>query len=212
MMQTKIHKYGFAIVLTIAGLAWSGLQTANGQAKSEPKAEQSRSIQSGRDPFRKYEPPRLIMKKGGALVAVPSIQVRIEQYKAQKLSAMNARVAAPKPTTAFLLSEIQVIGISRTPRGYAAIVEAKPIKLAYVIYPGERFYDGQLVAIEDTRLVFRKETVYSDGKRDRSVEMKPLRQANPVDAMSSAVAKPAASDAVPAEQEKKSEKPTSEKP
>jgi len=125
---------------------------------------------------------------------------------------MNARVAAPKPTTAFLLSEIQVIGISRTPRGYAAIVEAKPIKLAYVIYPGERFYDGQLVAIEDTRLVFRKETVYSDGKRDRSVEMKPLRQANPVDAMSSAVAKPAASDAVPAEQEKKSEKPTSEKP
>ena len=62
---------------------------------------------------------------------------------------MNARVAAPKPTTAFFLSEIQVVGISRSPRGYAAIVEATPIKLAYVIYPGERFYDGQLVAIED---------------------------------------------------------------
>ena len=56
---------------------------------------------------------------------------------------------APKPTTALLLSEIQVIGISRTPRGYAAIVEATPIKLSYVIYPGEPFYDGQLVAIED---------------------------------------------------------------
>jgi len=213
MMQTKIHKYGFAIVLTIAGLAWSGLQTANGQAKSEPKAEQSRSIQSGRDPFRKYEPPRLIMKKGGALVAVPSIQVRIEQYKAQQLYAMNARVAAPKPTTAFLLSEIQVIGISRRPRGYAAIVEAKPIKLAYVIYPGERFYDGQLVAIEDNRLVFRRETVYSDGKRERSVEMKPLRQANAVDALSVAAAKPAASESAPADgREKKSEKPAADKP
>src|SRR6185312_13074038 len=126
---------------------------------------------------------RLLVKKGGALVAVPSIQERIQQYKAQKLSAMNARVAAPKPTTAFLLSEIQVVGISRTPRGYAAIVEAKPIKLAYVIYPGERFYDGQLVAIEDSRLVFRRETVFTDGRRERAVEYKPLRQPTQVNSM-----------------------------
>lgn len=212
MKQTKIHEYGFAILLTVAGVACGATQTAKGQAKTEPKASQPRPIQSGRDPFRKYEPPRLLVKKGGALVAVPSIQERIQQYKAQKLSAMNARVAAPKPTTAFLLSEIQVVGISRTPRGYAAIVEARPIKLAYVIYPGERFYDGQLVAIEDNRLVFRRETVYSDGKRERSVEMKPLRQANAVDALSAAAAKSAGSDSAPAEPEKKSEKPAAEKP
>lgn len=211
MKQTKIHEYGLAILLTV-GVAGGATQTAKGQAKSEPKAAQPHSIQSGRDPFRKYEPPRLIVKKGGSLVAVPSIQERIQQYKAQKLAAMNARVAAPKPTTAFLLSEIQVVGISRTPRGYAAIVEAKPIKLAYVIYPGERLYDGQLVAIEDSRLVFRRETVYSDGKRERSVEMKPLRQANAVDAFSAAAAKPASSDSAPAEPEKKSEKSATEKP
>jgi len=59
-----------------------------------------------------------------------------------------------------------------------------PIKLSYVIYPGERFYDGQLVAIEDTRLVFRRETVFSNGRRERTVEMKPLRQPNSVNAMS----------------------------
>jgi len=212
MKQTKIHEYGFAILLTVAGMVCGTTQVVQGQAKSEPKATQPRSIQSGRDPFRRYEPPRLVVKKSGSLVAVPSIQERIQQYKAQKLSAMNARVAAPKPTTAFLLSEIQVVGISRTPRGYAAIVEAKPIKLAYVIYPGERFYDGQLVAIEDNRLVFRRETVYSDGKRERSVEMKPLRQANAVDALSAAAAKPAGSDSAPAEPEKKSEKPATEKP
>ena len=115
---------------------------------------------------------------------------------------------APKPTTAFLLSEVQVVGISRTPRGYAAIVEALPIKLAYVIYPGERFYDGQLVAIEDNRLVFRRETVFSDGRRERSVEMKPLRKANTVDAFAAAAAKPAAAD----ESEKKSDKPAADKP
>jgi hypothetical protein len=96
---------------------------------------------------------------------------------------MNARMPAPKPTTALLLSEIQVIGISRTPRGYAAIVEATPIKLTYVIYPGEPFYDGQLVAIEDNRLVFRHETVFTDGRRERSVEYKPLRQPTQVNSM-----------------------------
>lgn len=213
MKQTKILEYGFAILLTVAGVACSGaIQTADGQAKSDPKAAQPRSAQGGRDPFRKYEPPRVLVRKSGALVLAPSIQERIEQYKAQKLAAMNARVAAPKPTTAFLLSEIQVVGISRTPRGYAAIVEATPIKLAYVIYPGERFYDGQLVAIEDSRLVFRRETVYSDGKRDRSVEMKPLRQVNTVDALSAAAARSAAADAAAVAPEKKSDKPAPEKP
>ena len=133
----------------------------------------------------------------------PSIQERIEQYKAQKQTAMMARIAAPKPTTAFLLSEMQVVGISRSPRGYAAIVEATPIKLAYVIYPGERFYDGQLVAIEDNRLVFRRETVLSNGKRERSVELKPLRQASTVDAFAAAKAVPANTAAT--EPEKKPE-------
>jgi hypothetical protein len=107
---------------------------------------------------------------------------------------------------------MQVVGISRSPRGYAAIVEATPIKLAYVIYPGERFYDGQLVAIEDSRLVFRRETVFSDGKRERSVEMKPLRQITSVTALDAAAAKSAASNAAPAEPEKKSDNPAPDKP
>jgi hypothetical protein len=124
---------------------------------------------------------------------------------------MSARVAAPKPTTAFLLSEVQVIGISRSPRGYAAIVEASPIKLAYVIYPGEQFYDGQLVAIEDNRLVFRRETVFTDGRRERSVELKPLRQPDSIDALAAAKTAPAKSSA--GESEKKSDqKPAVEKP
>ena len=212
MKQTTILKSGFALLLTIAGVTGSSaLNSAVAQTKSDAKGSATRSTR-GRDPFTPYAPPRVLVKKAGSLVVAPSIQERIEQYKAQKVAAMNARVAAPKPTTAFLLSEIQVVGISRTPRGYAAIVEATPIKLAYVIYPGERFYDGQLVAIEDSRLVFRRETVYSDGKRDRSVEMKPLRQVNTVDALSAAASKSAAPEAPAAEPEKKSEKPAPEKP
>lgn len=209
MQLTKILQLGFAVLMLAATFAYSGtLQIAGAQSKTDAKAP--RVSQGGRDPFKKYEPPRVVIKKGGAMVSAPSIQERIEQYKAQKLAAMNAHVVAPKPTTAFLLSEVQVVGISRSPRGYAAIVEATPIKLAYVIYPGERFYDGQLVAIEDNRLIFRRETVYSDGKRERSVEMKPLRQATAVDALAAAAARSAPTPSGDAD--KKSEKPAPEKP
>jgi len=141
------------------------------------------NVNSGRDPFKKYEPPKVVIKRIAGEVMIPSIQERINMYKAQKQAAMNARMPAPKPTTALLLNEIQVIGITRTPRGYAAIVEATPIKLSYVIYPGEPFYDGQLVAIEDKSLIFRHETIYTDGRRAKNVETKLLRQPNQVNAM-----------------------------
>jgi len=141
-----------------------------------------------RDPFTNYkvmfrrkvakkEPPKPMP------VPAPSIQARIEQYKGQKRAAINLRQPAPKPTTALLLDEVRVTGIFRTPRGVAAMVEAKPIKLSYVIYPGETFYDGMLVAIEDSRLVFRKETRWTDGRRDVAVETKPLEQPSAADAL-----------------------------
>ena len=210
MKQTKTLKFGLAVLVTVAGVGFSAAtQHANAQEKKDVKVARS---QGGRDPFTKYKPPQVIVKKAAAATLVPSIERRIDEYRAQKVAAMNAHVAAPKPTTAFLLNEIQVVGISRTPRGYAAIVEATPIKLAYVIYPGERFYDGQLVAIEDNRLIFRREIVFSDGRRERSVEMKPLRQPTAVNALSTAAVKPAAAQASEPEAEKKSEKPASEKP
>jgi hypothetical protein len=135
-----------------------------------------------RDPFRKPMPPSKprYSKTSPVPITPPTIQERVDRYKALKMAAMNSQRPAPKPTTAFLLSEMQVTGIFRTPRGYAAMVEATPIKLSYVIYPGELFYDGQLVAIEENRLVFRRETRWSDGRRDVAVETKPLRQANAV--------------------------------
>lgn len=167
------------VVLITGGL----LNTAMAQQTEaiQPQQPATKRVSSGgRDPFRKYEPPRPTVKRLANQSPIPSIQERINSYKALKAAAMTARMPAPKPTTALLLSEIQVIGISRTPRGYAAIVEATPIKLSYVIYPGEPFYDGQLVAIEDGRLVFRRETVFTDGRRERAVEYKQLRQPSPV--------------------------------
>ena len=186
MIKNNKKRFGFArLVISGAILVVGGTGSAAiaQEAKSDQPTTKTRVVSGGRDPFKRYEAPKLAAKRVAGEATIPSIQERINLYKAQKQAAINARMPAPKPTTALLLSEIQVIGISRTPRGYAAIVEATPIKLSYVIYPGEHFYDGQLVAIEDNRLVFRHETVFTDGRRERNVEMKSLRQPSGVDAM-----------------------------
>ncbi|HEV8136839.1 MAG TPA: hypothetical protein VGP85_19335 [Pyrinomonadaceae bacterium] len=173
---------GLLLSGTIAFGATKVVVAQDAETKQETTAK-TRNVNSGRDPFKKYEPPKVVIKRIAGEVMIPSIQERINMYKAQKQAAMNARMPAPKPTTALLLNEIQVIGITRTPRGYAAIVEATPIKLSYVIYPGEPFYDGQLVAIEDKSLIFRHETIYTDGRRAKNVETKLLRQPSQVNAM-----------------------------
>jgi hypothetical protein len=189
MRHKSTLRYGLNMALIIAASCVGGLTVAFGQ-EQKPEEKPAASVKRGvRDPFKKYEilvkPPQKNSK-----LEPPAIQVRIERYRAQKLAAATAHVAPPKPTTALLLNEMQVTGIFRTPRGWAAMVEATPIKLSYVVYPGESFFDGQLVAIEEGRLVFRREIVWADGKRDKSVEIKQLRQPTPVQAMTTASASP----------------------
>src|SRR5437868_8311077 len=186
MMQVKkTSRLRFTTpVLSAAIVIVSGFAIAVVAQETQPqKPVETKRTYTGRDPFRKYEPPPPVVKRVAGQVQIPTLQQRIDEYKRQKTAAMNARMPAPKPTTALLLSEIEVIGISRSPRGYAAIVEATPIKLSYVIYPGEHLYDGQLVAIDDSRLVFRHETVFTDGRRERSVQSIPLRQPTQANSM-----------------------------
>jgi hypothetical protein len=199
MRVKKTARIGFtSLLLGAALLIASGfaIGVVGQETQSQKPAAIKKTGGGGRDPFRKYEPPPPMVKRTAGQASIPTIQDRIALYKAQKVAAMNARMPAPKPTTALLLSEIQVIGISRSPRGYAAIIEATPIKLSYVIYPGEPFFDGQLVAIEDSRLVFRHETVFTDGRRERAVEYKPLRTPTQVNSMT-APANPSVATAQP---------------
>lgn len=113
---------------------------------------------------------------GPTPVAPPSIQERIEYYKRLRQMAVQTNRPIPKVTTVLTLDEIAVTGIFKTPRGYAAMVEAKPLKLSYTIYPGDKFFDGQLVAVEENKLIFRKITKLNNGKLVASEETKPLRQ------------------------------------
>jgi len=105
----------------------------------------------------------------------PAIDSRIEYYKRLREEAAANGQPLPKVTSVLTLGEMNVTGIFKTPRGYAAMVEATPIKLTYTIYPGEKFFDGQLVAVEENKLVFRKVTKTGPGKFVSSVENKPLQ-------------------------------------
>jgi Tfp pilus assembly protein PilP len=194
MDYKKAIRIGLTAALTLSAISVAASDVA-AQDKAEVKPVNEKS--SGRDPFKKFQPVIKPSKGAATKLEPPSIQVRIERYRAQKVAAANAHVAAPKPTTALLLSEVQVTGIFRTPRGWSAMVEATPLtpKLSYVVYPGESFFDGQLVAIEEGRLVFRRDMVWTDGRKEKSVELKPLRAPSPVEAMTSTQAAAKASPA-----------------
>ncbi|CAN5582620.1 hypothetical protein BH24ACI3_BH24ACI3_08090 [soil metagenome] len=131
--------------------------------------------------FEKRGPAEVVSvgKRGPAEVVnqgAPPIEQRIAHFKQiREQAAMNGQ-ELPKVTSVITLDEMAVTGIFKTPRGYAAMVEATPIQLSYTIYPGERFFDGQLVAVEENRLIFRKVTKMSNGKFIASVENMPLRQ------------------------------------
>ena len=209
MDYKKAIRFGLSAALTFSAVGLASFEVL-AQDKAEVKAEVKVANQksSGRDPFKKYQPVIKPSKAAATKLEPPTIQARIERYRAQKVAAANAHVAAPKPTTALLLNEVQVTGIFRTPRGWSAMVEATVLtpKLSYVVYPGESFFDGQLVAIEEGRLVFRRDMVWTDGRKEKSVELKPLRAPNPVEAMVSSKSSPAdtatAASAKPATPEK----------
>ena len=181
MNYERIIRLSLALVIAATTITASAV-LVSAQEATKPEAPAKQVTKGGRDPFKKYQPPVKRVKATTKLEA-PPIQVRIERYRAQKLAAAAAHVPPPKPTTALLISEMQVTGIFRTPRGWAAMIEATPIKLSYVIYPGETFFDGQLVAIEEGSLTFRREVVWLDGRREKSTEVKQLRKPSPVEDM-----------------------------
>jgi hypothetical protein len=173
-----INKSNISRILSFS-VALAGLLLICGIAV-EVEAQQSR------DPFvkpgyaKKSTAGPATPGKGGVKTPVipglPSIEQRIEYYKRQREMAASSGAPLPKVTSVLTLNEMAVTGIFKTPRGYAAMVEATPIKLSYTIYPGEKFFDGQLVAVEENKLVFRKVTKTGPGKFVSSVENKSLRQ------------------------------------
>lgn len=163
-----------AAFLLIAGSLNEAKAQCNGDPFCTPSWKQPKkpagSTGGGTTKSDKKTPPAVMP------VTAPPIEMRIAYYKQQRESAAANGQPIPKVTSVLTLDEMAVTGIFKTPRGYSAMVEAVPIKLSYTIYPGEKFFDGQLVAIEDNRVIFRKVTKMSNNKFLTSVENKPLRQ------------------------------------
>ena len=176
---TRFLSLSFAIVgfVTVSGImAEVNAQTRDPFDKPGWAKPRSTNPTSGSSSQPRAEKPKPPSPPPVVAVAAPPIEQRINYYKRQREDAAMKGEDIPKVTSVLTLDEMSVTGIFRTPRGYAAMVEAKPIKLSYTIYPGEKFFDGQLVAVEENRLVFRKVIKMSDGKFLASVENKALRQ------------------------------------
>ncbi len=157
-------------------------------------------VSAQRDPFAKpgfmrpkpvaapAKPKPVKVEKPVFVYTPPTVEARIEYFKRMREQAAMNGQPLPKVTSVLTLNEMSVSGIFKTPRGYAAIVEATPIKLSYTIYPGEKFFDGQLVAVDENRLVFRKVTKVGEGKFVSSVENKPIKAINAKDEVTTAAA------------------------
>lgn len=172
MMNTSNLKRFLTMSLGLAGAILIGGQFTETYGQRDPfekpawrRTREPRAVKTG--PAKPAMPTEALM---------PSIEQRIAYFKQlRETAAMNGQ-PLPKVTSVLTLNEMAVTGIFKTPRGYAAMVEAVPIKLSYTIYPGEKFFDGQLVAVEENRLVFRKVVKTGKNKFVASVENKTLRK------------------------------------
>ena len=186
-MINKTKKLKFlSLPLAAAGLLLVGAESSRVFAQRDPfakaapaaapRAAAPRSSSAPSPPGVAVSPAGKPKPAAPAPISAPPIEERIAYYKRLREAAALNNQPIPNPTTVMTLDELSVTGIFQSSRGYAAIVEAKPIKLSYTIYPGDKFFDGQLVAIEENRLVFRRVTKWSNGKFIAAEENKALRE------------------------------------
>lgn len=182
-MTNKLRKLKFlSLPVAAFGLLLVGGSSFQVAAQRDPFAKPNAPKPSAPRPTSPSSPtsPTVAAEKpkpsAPTAVTAPSVQDRIAYYRRLREEAALNNQPIPNPTIVMTLDELSVSGVFQTPRGYAAVVEAKPIKLSYTIYPGDKFFDGQLVAIEDNKLVFKRVTKMSNGKFIASEVNKPLRE------------------------------------
>jgi len=181
MMNKSKVKYFLGLGLAVAGFVLLSGSSADVLAQRDPfeKSPLTRPRvlnPSARSSTVRVEKPKPAGPPPVVALGAPPIEQRINYYKQLREDAALSGREIPKVTSVLTLDEMSVVGIFRTPRGYGAMVQAAPINLSYTIYPGEKFFDGQLVAVEENRLVFRKVAKLSNGKFTASVQNKTLRQ------------------------------------
>lgn len=172
MLRILILTFAATGCLLITG-AWQTVSAQKGDRdpfRDPVKAKVTSSTTDSSGKPAKPAPPPVVP------LSAPPIQDRIAYFKMMRARAAEQGLPLPKLTSVLTLDEMSVTGIFRTPKGYAAMVQANPVKLSYTVYPGDKFFDGQLVAIEENRAMFRKVTKWSNGKFVTSQESMALRK------------------------------------
>ncbi len=126
---------------------------------------------TSKDPVKPMKPE----PRAPVILAFPVMNQRLAYYKQVRAQLLAQGLPVPPPTTVLTLDEMEVTGIFRTPTGYAAMVEVPSIKLSFTVRPGDKFYNGQLVAIEDNFLVVKRVAKLSNGKYVVSAENKAIK-------------------------------------
>jgi hypothetical protein len=66
--------------------------------------------------------------------------------------------AGPRPdgVPGLLIDEIELKGITRTARGYVALVSPHGDRKSYLLREGDQLFDGDVVAIDSKEVVFKQ--------------------------------------------------------
>jgi Tfp pilus assembly protein PilP len=92
----------------------------------------------------------------GAYVYNP--QGRRDPFVSLVKPVSTGRDARPRPSgpEGFLIQEVGLKGVVKTPAGYTAMILGTDNK-SYFVKTGQRFYDGVIVAIDGSSVTFRQE-------------------------------------------------------
>lgn len=139
-----------------------------------------------RDPFfspAKYVPPPpppvKITKQGKPApqpVPVPSIETRVENYKAMMREYLAGRGKEPSKLSAYTIEELTLTGIFRTDDGDGAFVveTASRNQQTYFAKSGWQTFDGYIKEILPTGVRFVKNTRYDNGSVQQAEVFRPL--------------------------------------
>lgn len=96
---------------------------------------------------------------------------RRDPFRSLLVSAEEAGLPGQRPegVPGLLIDEVNLIGIWRTPRGYVAQVQAADKQKSYALHEGVRLFDGEVVTIEASEVVFRQ-------KVEDPTALKPFRE------------------------------------
>ena len=70
----------------------------------------------------------------------------------------DLQAAGPRPdgVPGLLIDEIELTGITRTARGYVALVSPHGVRRSYMLKEGDQLFDGDVISINPREIVFKQ--------------------------------------------------------